>query len=235
MNDVSESLKETIKTRLSNPLWGYIALSWLGFNWQNIATLFMGTQPVNFRIYEITSQDWFYTHYLIAPIVVGFLLAIISPYLQLLITKTHSWAQKRQIEAEKEQAVNKYDLEIALAQKKVEADKAKELALAIETNKITEQNEVGNRAKFDTSQLQDKYNSLNHSINDAENRLNQLYTYHKLWEKRAIEIINVISNYKNMDSTDLKNALLPLVDEQNLDNNLLIEREALIHKTENNK
>lgn len=60
---LKESVTLALKERLSNPLWGYILLSWIGFNWQNIAKLFMSKKTVEERITDIISQDWFYVHF----------------------------------------------------------------------------------------------------------------------------------------------------------------------------
>ncbi|HDG7923998.1 TPA: hypothetical protein PCK61_004370, partial [Klebsiella quasipneumoniae] len=41
-----EQIKQVLKERISSPLWGYVFFAWLGFNWQNLARLFMSTKPV---------------------------------------------------------------------------------------------------------------------------------------------------------------------------------------------
>jgi hypothetical protein len=86
---LKESVTLALKERLSNPLWGYILLSWIGFNWQNIAKLFMSKKTVEERITDIVSQDWFYVHFLVAPLILGVLLAIISPYLKQWLSAAH--------------------------------------------------------------------------------------------------------------------------------------------------
>ncbi|MFP0122378.1 hypothetical protein ACJHYR_16035, partial [Escherichia sp. WS1450] len=68
---ITDSVKDVVKERLKNPLWGYIALSWCGFNWQNLAVLFMSKSSVTTRIEQITSAENFYLLYLAAPITVG--------------------------------------------------------------------------------------------------------------------------------------------------------------------
>lgn len=185
MDDVSESLKETIKTRLSNPLWGYITLSWLGFNWQNIATLFMGTEPVNFRIYAITSQDDFYLHYLIVPIIVGFLLTLIYPYLQLIITIIHSWVRRKQIEAE------------------VESDDAKELARVKSRNKIIEEEEKGKRDKLKTEELQKKLSDLSKDIQNEEKKLKDTISRKELLSKQAINLLILIEQFNPISRDEI--------------------------------
>lgn len=82
MDDIKDSLIQTIRERFGNPMWGYIALSWLGFNWKNIAILFVSKSTIEERIKVVTSQDYLYLHYLIIPVVVGCVLAASSPYIK---------------------------------------------------------------------------------------------------------------------------------------------------------
>lgn len=46
MDDIKDSIIQTIRERFGNPMWGYIALSWFGFNWKNIAILFLVSQQL---------------------------------------------------------------------------------------------------------------------------------------------------------------------------------------------
>lgn len=66
-----DSTMQAINDRIKSPLWGYIILAWVWFNWPNLAMLFMSDAPVKFRIDYILSQEYFYVHYLLAPIFAG--------------------------------------------------------------------------------------------------------------------------------------------------------------------
>ncbi|WBK51540.1 hypothetical protein OEE45_22580 [Klebsiella michiganensis] len=107
---LKESVTLALKERLSNPLWGYILLSWTGFNWQNIAKLFMSKKTVEERITDIVSQDWFYVHFLVAPLMLGVLLAIISPYLKQWLSAAHAYADEKQRKDQIKRAIDKYGL-----------------------------------------------------------------------------------------------------------------------------
>ncbi|EIC4024667.1 hypothetical protein LAC00_000259 [Escherichia coli] len=54
--------------------------------------LFMSDAPVKFRIDYILSQEYFYVHYLLAPVFFGSVLAVITPYAQWLLSLAQKWA-----------------------------------------------------------------------------------------------------------------------------------------------
>ncbi|MDB6985834.1 hypothetical protein PM017_31460, partial [Escherichia coli] len=87
-----DSTMQAINDRIKSPLWGYIILAWVWFNWPNLAMLFMSDAPVKFRIDYILSQEYFYVHYLLAPIFCGSVLAVITPYAQWLLSYAQKWA-----------------------------------------------------------------------------------------------------------------------------------------------
>jgi hypothetical protein len=90
---LAESVKQVLEERIKSPLWGFIILAWLWFNWPNLAMLFMSDSPVKFRIDYILSQNYFYLHFIISPVLAGGLLAIVTPYAQWLLSKAHKWAE----------------------------------------------------------------------------------------------------------------------------------------------
>ncbi|HCB1918899.1 TPA: hypothetical protein MYQ36_004910 [Citrobacter braakii] len=157
---ISESIKEAVQERLSSPLWGYIILSWCGFNWKNVAILFMSKASVNTRIAQIMSHDWFYMKFLFAPLVVGSLLAVASPYLQLGLSVLHGWASKRLRIAEKRNLLDEYDFRKATASRKAEAEYADRLALAAEDLKLEQHNQMIEREKSKAQNLKDEVESM---------------------------------------------------------------------------
>ena len=93
-----DSTMQAINDRIKSPLWGYIILAWVWFNWPNLAMLFMSDAPVKFRIDYILSQEYFYVHYLLAPIFCGSVLAVITPYAQWLLSLAQKWATDKHSE-----------------------------------------------------------------------------------------------------------------------------------------
>lgn len=93
-----DSTMQAINDRIKSPLWGFIILAWVWFNWPNLAMLFMSDAPVKFRIDYILSQEYFYAHYLLAPVFFGSVLAVITPYAQWLLSHAQKWATDKHSE-----------------------------------------------------------------------------------------------------------------------------------------
>lgn len=83
LNDVAKDAvdkgKKTIAKRFGGVLPAYIVTSWLAFNWSNIAFLFMSKATVEQRIQAIAGIPNLLMIYLVCPIVVGFILALVTP------------------------------------------------------------------------------------------------------------------------------------------------------------
>ncbi len=169
-----EQVKQAFKDRISSPLWGYVFFSWLGFNWQNIAKLFMSKREVEVRISEITSQEWFFVHYIVLPVIVGAALAAVSPYLQQWLSAAHKRAEKNQRADLKQKIIDKYDDDIDIAGKKVEANKAQELAEEKEHTKVVQEQEKQKRAVLDTNALEENLKQLEKRKYEIESAIKKL-------------------------------------------------------------
>ncbi|MEI7366784.1 hypothetical protein WCT94_03970 [Pectobacterium sp. 1950-15] len=210
---LKESVTLAIKERLSSPLWGYILLSWAGFNWQNIAKLFMSQKTVEERITDIISQNWFYFHFLIAPIILGASLAIISPYLKQWLSAAHKHADRKQREELKQKIIDKYDDDIAIVGKKVAANKAQELAEEKEHTKVIQEQEKQKREVFNTEsieenlqQLEKKKYNLETSIKELGEQEARVQEEVEIWRNRSLKIINTIKKINSVsDSRSLNN------------------------------
>ncbi|EGO4617104.1 hypothetical protein ACSAB9_001962 [Escherichia coli] len=122
-----DSTKQAISERIKSPLWGFIILTWVWFNWPNLAMLFMSDAPVKFRIDYILLQEDFYLLFLVRPIAIGCLLAIASPYINLLLSKAHEWADDKHSKVVAKIKKRQLKDAIAFAKIQVEADRAKEI------------------------------------------------------------------------------------------------------------
>ncbi|MCH4995572.1 hypothetical protein [Pectobacterium carotovorum] len=210
---LKESITQAIKERLSSPLWGYILLSWAGFNWQNIAKLFMSQKTVEERITDIISQNWFYFHFLIAPIILGFSLAIISPYLKQWLSAAHKRADRKQREELKQKIIDKYDDDIAIVEKKVAANKAQELAEEKEHTKVIQEQEKQKREVLNTESIEENLNQLEKkkynlevSIKELDEQGVRIQEEADIWRNRSLQIINTIKKFNDVsDSRSLNN------------------------------
>ncbi|WP_270421754.1 hypothetical protein [Citrobacter amalonaticus] len=149
-----DSTMQAINDRIKSPLWGYIILAWVWFNWPNLAMLFMSDAPVKFRIDYILSQDYFYIHYLIAPIFCGSVLAVITPYAQWLLSHAQKWATDKHSENIYLSKEKEYRDSIKLTGLKVQAAREEEKENAKIDADIKAEVERGKREELVTEDLE---------------------------------------------------------------------------------
>ncbi|EMH2329259.1 hypothetical protein RRR72_000931 [Citrobacter freundii] len=164
---ITESVKQALKERVSNPLWGYIILSWVGFNWKSIAIMCLSEASVVTRIQQITSTEDFYLKTLCYPVGLGFILATFFPYFSNLVTllqvKATAWRVRQKVEAEglEESARLASTLKIEEQKNKIEEEVLKIEVLKKEReqlqNDITDSNARADAARFLTEDAVKEY------------------------------------------------------------------------------
>ena len=159
-----DSAMQVVNQRIKSPLWGFIILAWIWFNWPNLAMLFMSDAPVKFRIDYILSQEHFYLRYALAPVFFGSLLAVITPYAQWLLSHAQKWATDRHRENIYLTKEREYKDSIGLSGLKVQADRAVEIQTAKMNANIQEEIERGKRESLKTDALLAKKEQLEASI-----------------------------------------------------------------------
>jgi len=173
-DNIIDSLLEAIKERVSSPLWGYIILSWFGFNWQNVAILFMSKASVNTRIEQIMAHEWFYTHFLFAPLIVGSVLAIASPYFHWVLSLLQGWAKDWHRTANNAFLSKEYKATVAMADARAEVESADELARAKAKLEIEKVNQAIKQESINTQSLLDEQDKLNASLDELRSRVSEL-------------------------------------------------------------
>ncbi|WP_435929316.1 hypothetical protein [Dryocola sp. BD613] len=204
MESVKDSISQALKERFTSPLWGYIILSWFGFNWQNLAWLFMSKQDVEKRIELITSQNWFYSHYVLLPIFVGAILAALSPYFKVLLSIIHKKAEKKLIDVDRDRSLNSLQIEIDIMEKTAERNFASRQAEAKEQKRLIEIEEEQKQLPFKTESLMKEHSSLsmkiktfNEEINDYKNLKDKLSFEIDELKNKADEIISIFRKYNS--------------------------------------
>lgn len=158
--NLSDSVKKVLEERIKSPLWGFIILAWLWFNWPNLAMLFLSDAPVKFRIDYILAQNNYYARFVLAPIIAGGLLAIITPYAQWLLSKTHKWAEDRHRDNVFMTKSEDVKDAIKLAKLKVQSDRIIETENAKIDADIKAEIERGKREALITEELEASKQSL---------------------------------------------------------------------------
>ncbi|GAB1002479.1 hypothetical protein KU15F66_31800 [Escherichia coli] len=239
---LKESVTLALKERLSNPLWGYILLSWTGFNWQNIAKLFMSKKTVEERITDIVSQDWFYVHFLVAPLMLGVLLAIISPYLKQWLSAAHAYADDKQRKDQVKRAKDKCDDEIAMAEKIVEVNKAHKLAEEKENTKVIQEQEKQKREVLDTKaieenlkQLEKRRYEIESSIKKLEEQGEKVQKETDFWRNRVFKVIKLVNGFNNVSDSRSLNSIKDELSSLFSDEELEIAGYVVEYQEERNK
>lgn len=202
MDSLKDSVSQALKERFTSPLWGYIILSWLGFNWQNLAWLFMSKQDVEKRIELITSQNWFYSHYLLLPIFVGGVLAASSPYFKVLLSIVHKKAEQQLTNVERDRSLNSLQIEIDIIEKTAERNFTSRQAEAKEKKRLIEIEEEQKQLPLKTesllkehANLSKKIKSINEELNNHVNLKEKLSSEVDELKNKANQIINIFRKY----------------------------------------
>ena len=189
-DSIAESIKEAVQERLSSPLWGYIILSWCGFNWKNLAIMFMSKSSVNTRIEQVTSLGW----HLYAPVLVGFILAAISPYIRLGFSLLHGWAKDWHRVANNAFLLKEYNATIAMADKRAEVERADELAREKASLKIAIFTERTKRESLNTQRFKQEQDGLILAISKLEKEMSELKVKRgELYQQIDSMVINAVT------------------------------------------
>ncbi len=227
-DEVFESVKQVAEERIKNPLWGFIILSWFWFNWPNLAMLFMSDAPVKFRIDFILSQDYFYLHYIIAPVIAGGVLAALSPYAQWLLSKAHKWADDRTSDIIYQQKEKEYEDAISLSELKVRASRAEELGIAKVEADIKTEVERGKQEELNTKKLEIEKEKVREEISTLKNVLDvqkqqneSLMKYKENIQDLIVESISVLDKFFKIDDSSsiqkLKAEVLKLYSDKDIE------------------
>jgi hypothetical protein len=98
----------------------------------------MSKQGVEKRIEMITSQNWFYCHYFILPILVGATLAALSPYFKLGLSIIHKKAENKLSTIDRDRSINNLQIEIDIMEKTAERNFTSRQAEAKEQKRLIE-------------------------------------------------------------------------------------------------
>ncbi|WP_258034562.1 hypothetical protein [Pectobacterium odoriferum] len=199
--NLSESVKKVLEERIKSPLWGFIILAWLWFNWPNLAVLFMSDAPVKFRIDYILSQNYFYLRSTVAPVIAGGLLAIITPYAQLLLSKTHKRAEDRHrnnVFMSKSEDVKDA---IKLAKLRVQSDRVVETENAKIDANIKAEVERGKREALKTEELEASKQSLLIELKNLEKSIDLHRKEKALIQDLIVKSSSIMDKFFKIDNS----------------------------------
>ncbi|POD90710.1 hypothetical protein [Pectobacterium odoriferum] len=219
MEDLKNSIKQAVTKRIGSPLFGFITLSWISTNWDNILTLMFSKEPIEKTIYIILNlEENYYLKRLILPIIIGTLMTITYPYLQLAVEWIHGKARKIRNKNNTAIEVERYNNSIDISKIKAKADIADERAKIDEENALQLEIEIGKtgielekekqkRSQLNIDQLENTYTTLK---KDNDELTRKSFKVEKSLNSMIIkcgDIINLIDEFNRTDNSKSLNDL----------------------------
>lgn len=178
-----DSVKKTLLDRINTPLFGFILLSWIMFNWDNILFVMLSDASIENRIIAIKKSGEFPYKNLICPVVSGFIFSVAFPYAQLVISYLQRWAQKAIDKNKERKEMDECEITKNLARKRVEAATAMDVEKENIALDIAMKRQEIAKVDFDITELERVFKGLS---NDAS--------------KKKQEVENQETLYKNIKS-----------------------------------
>ncbi|ELY2751998.1 MULTISPECIES: hypothetical protein [Enterobacterales] len=213
-------IAQSFRDRISSPLWGYVFFSWVSCNWTNILFVFMSKEDIETRIHAVLIQPDLWVNYFWTPLLIGVMLFVFMPFAQWGLSLCHNWISKKKKESDKLSALEKYQDDIDLADKKIEAENAESLSRQKENAKKDLVEARGQtrlsilnarKAKIDNSieglknafaESQKKLDEINYELKTIEDKVNSKLEQYQLASERVNAIAELYFTYENIESRE---------------------------------
>ncbi|WP_455871663.1 hypothetical protein [Serratia proteamaculans] len=219
-----ESVKKTLMDRINTPLFGFIFLSWVVFNWDNILFVMFSEVSIEKRIHAIKISSDFYYRGFLCPVTSGFLLSVAFPYLQWVVSFLQRKAQKLLDSNSEKRELAEYSAITSLATKRAEANNAVALAEAVAALTTAEKNKEAAQVESDAESIREAYKTVQDNVSEANNELikvqasvdterskeKALRERVKDLEDRVLKLQETVAMLGNID--DLRNDILKYLD-----------------------
>ncbi|MGE6559590.1 hypothetical protein ACQKEC_14525 [Serratia marcescens] len=202
MQELTDAVKKTLVDRINTPLFGFVILSWLSFNWPDIATLLLSKKDIQERINTINLNSDLLGHSLLYPLILGYLLSVIFPYAQWTVSYLQRVAQRLLNSNNERIEQQEHNLTKKLAKLRAEAEGALEIEKIEIKNTIADKEIAIAQKKANLAELNDAYADIQKKVSDAESNLNKLKQTtinleREIKEKNPKEIAS--NYYSNLD------------------------------------
>lgn len=207
-------MKDIIKgiaDRLSGPIYGYISVSLVLFNWKWIALLFMSKHPVEVRITVIEQYfNWWLGF--VAPLASGVAMALLTPFFHVVLAWIHRWANKLALKVQVYIAADKAMADELLAASDAKSQWAATIAEAAQEYEQKRIQKLAVEVETDIKKIRDQAQSLSKHHNENLGKFREL-------ELEVINSLYLLEQVTNLAET----AKLTLPDNKYL-NELIAER-----------
>lgn len=155
-----DSVKKTLIDRINTPLFGFIVLSWIVFNWDLLLTVIFSKQMIATRIDFVKSSNYYPYRMFIYPAISGFALSVAFPYIQWAVSFLQRIAQKLIDGNNLRRELAENNAVITLASSKADADSSRELARTRKKLEIARNEDEVAKVKFNTAQLEELHGNI---------------------------------------------------------------------------
>jgi hypothetical protein len=169
-----ESVKKTLMDRINTPLFGFIFLSWVVFNWDNILFVMFSEVSIEKRINAVKVSSDFYFRGFLCPITSGFLLSVAFPYLQWSVSFLQRKAQRLLDGNSEKRELAEYAAIKSLATQRAEANNAVALAEAVAALTAAEKNKQAAQTESDAESIREAYKIVQDNVAKATSELSNI-------------------------------------------------------------
>lgn len=174
MDELADAVKKTLIQRINTPLFGFVVLSWFGFNWSNVLIVLMGDGKLQDRIALVKGEPDILLNSLVYPFLCGFAVAVILPYLSHFVSFLQRFAQVFADFNDKERARLDYITRKELAKDDAEAasEHAYQMAKFAKRNAELEQETVA--INYNIEEIRKEYKDIKDQCDAEVQRLEAL-------------------------------------------------------------
>lgn len=188
-----ESVKKTLMDRINTPLFGFIFISWVIFNWDNILFVMFSELTIEQRIKAIKLSPDLYSRGLLCPVSSGFLFSVLFPYLQWLVSFLQRKAQKLLDKNSEKRELAEYAAIKALAKERAEANNAVAIEEAVAKLAATEKSKQAAQAEFDTEKIREDYRTAQSQVVKSTNDLSEILTNIQNQREKELALMENVS------------------------------------------
>ncbi|HBS7723341.1 hypothetical protein AAHX75_08305 [Klebsiella pneumoniae] len=187
MDELADAVKKTLIQRINTPLFGFVVLSWLGFNWDSLLIVLMGSGELQDRIIKVKSEPYIFWYSVVAPVLFGFIIAVLFPYASHAVSFFQRGAQKFADSNDIKRAKSESEAREVIAEYTAKADSA----LAYQTSLFAKRNA---EEELKVTKVTHDVESIKKSYEEVEGQFNDLRLKLELAEEKLYEIENEIKS-----------------------------------------
>lgn len=171
MDELTDAVKKTLIQRINTPLFGFVVLSWFGFNWSNFLIVLMGDGKLQDRIVLVKGEPDILLDSLVYPFFCGFVVAVIFPYLSHIVSFLQRYAQIFADFNDRERAKLECTTKKELARYNADAESEHAYQMAIFARRNAEEEQKTVDINFNVAKVKEECDSVRNTLQIEEEKL----------------------------------------------------------------